>query len=428
MTKTLFIQLVLVFNLMLIIGCKGQNLKIISPNEFEGSDTERIQAAVDKASGTTNKIVIPATNSNGSNIWLLDSAILLPSNIVVLLDNCTIQLSDKCRDNMFRSDNVGKGVENPEWNNDISIIGIGDVTLKGAYNPRSTGDSGKTLSLDPAEDYRIKVLDNPDNPDRGFSYGTDAGKEGVRQKGDWRNIMILIGYTDGYQLKNVTIENSHAWAVSHERVINAEVSNIRLKNPKYNIINGKKHTVANRDGINLRQGCKNFRIDNISGQTGDDCIALTTLGLNSETPEGGIMASTMVTTRRWRGPEDDTERIYITNVRHNGSHPAVSIRANDVASINNVYINGIFSDSPWHALLVGGRGWGSHSQPGKINNIHAMNIFGNGGSLIEIHEAIANCSFTNGIYSGKGDQIISYKIDKDSIMNVITQNLIKINK
>jgi hypothetical protein len=56
-----------------------------------------------------------------------------------------------------------------------------------------------------------------------------------------------------------------------------------------------------------------------------------------------------------------------------------------------------------------------------------MNIFGDGGSLIFIGVgAIANCSFTNGIYTGKGDQLILYSLDKSKTTNVITQNLIKI--
>ncbi len=39
---------------------------------------------------------------------------------------------------MFRSDNVG--------------LGIRDVTLKGANNPRSTGGGGRTLILNPNDE------------------------------------------------------------------------------------------------------------------------------------------------------------------------------------------------------------------------------------------------------------------------------------
>ncbi|MCK5281143.1 MAG: hypothetical protein KAK04_21460, partial [Cyclobacteriaceae bacterium] len=212
MSKSYFIHLFIVLNILALSSCSEQKngnfsfsrevFENITPNQFEGSDIQRIQSAIDAAKGTTNKVIIPSRNFNGTNLWLLDSAILLPANMTVLLDNCTLQLSDQCRDNMFRSDNVGIGITNPEWNENISIIGIGEVILKGANNPRSTGDGGRTLILNPDDakgNWRV-------------SYGSDAGKEGKKQKGDWRNIMILMAYVDGFKMKNINIENSHAWA------------------------------------------------------------------------------------------------------------------------------------------------------------------------------------------------------------------------
>jgi hypothetical protein len=144
-------------------------MQVITPNDFTGSDIERIQAAINAAKTTAHKVVIPQHNSNGSNSWKTDRAILLPGDITVILDNCIIQLSDSCRDNMFRSDNVGIGITNPAWNYNISIVGVGNVLLKGADNPRSTGDAYRTLTQTPVKG-RV-------------SYGSDAGKEGRKQKG-----------------------------------------------------------------------------------------------------------------------------------------------------------------------------------------------------------------------------------------------------
>ncbi|WP_339709866.1 glycosyl hydrolase family 28 protein [uncultured Kriegella sp.] len=420
-----FTAALLILSIVLMPRCAAQvhtnNALQINPNQFEGTDVQRIQAAIDAANGTTNSIVIPARNANGTNLWLLDSAILVPSNMTILLDNCTLQLSNNCRDNMFRSSNVGFGITDPMWNRNIHIIGIGDAYLKGATNPRATGDGHRQLTLDPetekkAGNWRV-------------SYGSDTGKEGIKQKGDWRNIMILMGYVDGFKLKNVTIEKPHAWAVSFERTSNAEISNIRFDCPEKQIVNGKEVFVANRDGIDLRHGCKNFRIDNISGVTGDDFIALSTLGIYSENPEGGNINSTMVTSRTWHGPEDDTEQIFITNIVCKSSTRAVAIRANDVASINNVFIDGVMFNGGYNAMLIGGKGYGHDSKPGKINNIHAMNIIGDGESLLQIEEAIADSSFSNGVYKGSGDQLVKYnKIDAAETSNIILNNVIKLKK
>jgi polygalacturonase len=417
MSRSYLLQWCIVLNILMLGGCEEQ---IISPNQFKGNDIQRIRFAIEAAKTTTGKVVIPPLNSNGTNLWLLDSAILVPGDMTIILDNCIIQLSDQCRDNMFRSENVGKGMTDPVGIENISIIGMGDVTLKGADNPRATGDGARTLTLNPAEE---KAKGN-----WRVSYGSDAGKEGKKQKGDWRNIMILMAHIDGFKLKNINIENSHAWAVSFERVKNADVSDIRIDNPEEININGKKVLVSNKDGLNLRHGCKHFRINNISGRTGDDFIALSSLDTGADGHDNGNLNSTMVTTRKWGGSMDDTEEVIITNIACQTKYRGVAIRASDSASIHNVYIDGLITrewDGYTNSILIGGIGYGKPSQPGKINNIYATNIIGGGRSLILIEAAIADCSFMNGLYTGDGDQIITYKIDRAKTINIVSQNLIK---
>ena len=204
----------------------------ITPNDFEGSDTQRIQQAVDAARGTTGSITIPRRNANGTCVWKIDSAILLPSDMTVVLDNCLVQLSDSCRDNMFRSDNVGIGIEAPVWNERIAIVGVGDAVLRGADNPRATGDGLRNLSLDPAPNH---------NRDRS-SYGSDAGRAGCKQKSDWRNFLILMAYVRNFELKNVRIEYAHCWAVNFERVHHAELSHLRFYTPQYRCVGGERRS------------------------------------------------------------------------------------------------------------------------------------------------------------------------------------------
>ena len=417
MLKSQLIHWCIVFIILMLGSCAEQN---VTPNQFKGSDIQRIRSAIEAAKETNQKVIIPSRNANGTNLWLLDSAILIPGSMTVILDNCTIQLSDQCRDNMFRSDNVGIGITDPARIENISIIGMGDVILKGANNPRATGDGARILTLNPQEE--------KEKGNWRVSYGSDAGKEGKKQKGDWRNIMILMAYVDGFKLENIDIENSHAWAVSFERVINADISDIRINNPEKINIDGREVQVSNKDGINLRHGCKNFRINNISGRTGDDFVALSSLDTGAEGHDNGNLNSTMVTSRKWGGPEDDTEEVVITNIACQTKYRGVAIRASDSASIHDVYIDGLICrewDGYTNSILIGGIGYGKPSHPGKINNIYSTNIIGSGRSLILIEAAIADCSFMNGIYTGDGDQIITYKIDKAKTSNIVSQNLIK---
>jgi hypothetical protein len=137
----------------------------------------------------------------------------------------------------------------------------------------------------------------------------------------------------------------------------------------------------------------------------------------------------MVTASVWRGPEDDIEQIMIENISCQTKYRGVAIRASDSAGIHHVYIDGLHTRK-WNgyhnSILIGGRGYGQPSLPGKINNIYAMNMNGDGRSLIRIEAPIYDCTFMEGIYSGSGDQIVTYyKIDPAETRRVIFQNLVK---
>lgn len=397
----------------------------ITPNDFRGSDTHRIQQAVDAARGTTNTITIPHRNANGTNIWMIDHAILLPSDMTVILDNCTLQLSDSCRDNLFRSDNVGPGIADPAWNERIAILGVGNAVLRGAYNPRATGDGLRKLSLDPAPNH---------NPDRS-SYGTDAGKPGRKQKSDWRNFLVLMAYVRDFQLKNVRIEYAHCWAVNFERVHHAELSNLRFHTPQYRYVDGERKHTFNNDAIDLREGCKYFRIDDITSVNGDDCIALSALDAGPQYHKNGDINSYQVTSAAHNGPEDDIEHIYITNIKTN--YTGVALRTSDHASIHHVYIDGIitaadptvtppYAGSPY-VILVGNQAYGKPGEAHKIHDIYVMNVIGDGNRLIDVKSPIANCVFMNAIYTGdKAPAAITYREGiRERSVDVREFNLIK---
>src|SRR5690606_29257695 len=114
-----------------------------------------------------------------TSVWLIDEAILLPGDIELELNNCKIKLSDSCRDNFIRSANSGLGVSTIKPLKNIKIIGVGNVLLEGADNPRSTGDHNKILSKNPTGTFT-------------FSYGSDAGNPDENQKGGWRNHGIIL--------------------------------------------------------------------------------------------------------------------------------------------------------------------------------------------------------------------------------------------
>lgn len=411
--------------MLAVVNVRASVTKEITPLQFKGTDTERIQKAIDAANRSTHCVIIPRTGSLNGDFWSIDEALRLPSGMTVILDNCIMQLSDKCRDNMFRSDNVGIGISDPQWNHNIAIIGQGKAILRGANNPRATGDGLRNLSLNPAPNY---------NKDRS-SYGSDAGKEGKKQKSDWRGFMILMAYVDSFQLRDVTIEYAHTWAVTFEKVHHADISRIRIHCPQYRMLNGKRIHTFNNDGIDLREGCKYFRIDDITSVNGDDCIALSALDMGEKYHKNGDINSFQVTSCAHRGPEDDIEHIYISNIKSN--YAGVALRTSDSASIHHVYINGVtvakdpqvttpYKGCPY-TLLVGNRGYGQATKVPHIHDIYAQNLIGDGRMLIEVKSPIRDCVFMNGIYTGQlADGPIVWRDNTRELSRNVTEiNLIK---
>ena len=157
-------------------------LLVVTPNEFDGTDVERINQAIDAAAKRGCRVVIPRINVHGEqrrDVWLIDSAILLRSHTTLELDNCRIKLSDRCRDNLIRSANCGLGITDIRPMQNIHIRGIGAVVLEGADHPRATGDSGKTLGQGPTAptpatrgepDWRLAEYRHPPGVGRGLQH------------------------------------------------------------------------------------------------------------------------------------------------------------------------------------------------------------------------------------------------------------------
>ena len=330
-------------------------------NSYAGSsDNEQIEAAIrDRKSGP---VVISARISEREperNWWLLDRAVLLPENTTVIIENCKIKLSDSCRDNFFRSANCGLGIDEPEKISDIHICGIGRAILEGADHPRATGDGGKVLACPCPKNF--SGAEHPSFEDlHRHSYGTDAGKPGESQNGDWRNIGILMANVDHLSIENLCIIEQHAWAISLESCSNANINHIEFHACMTRHIDGADHNTENQDGVNLRAGCHDIIISDITGTTGDDVIALTAApGLRKR--KGGELKSTQVMSNDFSKRDKNITNVIIRNVLAHSGAPCNMLRllALDGAEIRNVTVDGLVDTSPddFHTdgtVIIGG--------------------------------------------------------------------------
>ena len=370
------------------------------PNHFSGNDVERINQAI-AAAGKRNGLVriFPRKPDSVSsrNYWLLDSAILIPGNTTLILENCRLKLSDRCRDNFIRSANCIPGKEKLEKISGLHIIGRGTAVLEGADHPRSTGDSGKTLGMN--------------------TYGTDAGKKEVSQRGDWRNIGILLAETDHFTLENLTVCDSHAWAVSLEHCSHGRIRNLEFSSGGWKMIDGKKERILNQDGLDLRAGCHDIIIENISGFTGDDLIALT--ALQGKVRKTGIIPSTEFTGKKTGSGFNDIRNIIIRNVKgySAGRCNIVRFLTSGEIGIDGVLLDDLLDTSPAEgrgpqAVKIGDSRYGKTSS-GSIRGLTIRNI------RTRAHRAfLIDASLRDSIISG----VISENPDREIVELNVPRN------
>lgn len=388
---------------------------MVNVNQFHGAtDSEILNLAI-QSRDKDGIVLIPPRQSETEperTYWLLDEAIQLPANTTILLQNCKIKLSDKCRDNFFRSANSGIGIEFPERIRNIHIKGEGLCVLEGADYPRATGDSSKLLHAPcphlpedicrianwvPAERRSPGKLSFWDIHDH--SYGTDAGKESESQYGDWRGIGILLANVEDFSISGIRICKSHGWSISLEACANGRVEKIDFDACMYKEIDGMRMNMENQDGLDIRNGCHDIVISDITGQTGDDVVALTAIVDDKYIP-GGSLGTTHVMHNDWTKREKDIHDIIIRNVIAH-SYLCFTVRllpAN--ANIYNVVIDGVIDTAPSctagsGTLLLGDEGNYGENAPDSMRNITVSNIICNSRSAVNVAGFLTDSVLTN---------------------------------
>ncbi len=389
---------------------------MVNVNDYlKRNDNEALDAAI-AARGADGIVVVSAReNADGRDFWLLDRAILLPANTTVILRNCKIKLSDQCRDNFFRSANCGLGIEENEQLTNIHIRGEGFAVLEGADHPRATGDGGKILKNPcpftvedickhadwvPAERKTPAEITFADRHD--CSYGTDTGKEGESQKGDWRGIGILFACVDHFSISGITVRESHGWAISLEACSFGTVEKIEFDARMNKVIDGMLQNMENQDGVDIRNGCHDITVSDITGETGDDVVALTAIvGNNSVYKPGGSLCTTHVMHNDYTRRDPDIYNVVIRNVRAYSSLCYLVRLLPCNCQIRNVVIDGVIDTSP-EGVVCGGIFLGEKDAaygknlPGSLVGITISNvIYNNVKKAVRIDGYLQDSAITN---------------------------------
>lgn len=409
-------------------------MSYIDPNDFCGSDIEKINAAVLAAKNEDGIVRIGRRKADdGRNFWLIDSAILLPENTTLIVSNTKIKLSDSCRDNFIRSANCIVGNPDVPDMENIHIIGEGNAVFEGADHPRATGDGGKTLTIGKLNPYPPTV-----NWSCRPTYGTDAGKAGECQKGDWRNIGILLVKVKNFSIRNITVRNAHCWGISLEYCRNGLVRDIQFEEKEYVMIDGYLERGLNRDGLDLRRGCRDISIENITGFSGDDLIALTAIAPLDRNREPGMYGRTEFYGAPEDVREDDVFNISINNVRGHSSGGYFVVRFLNQRGVKmyNIQLANVLDTAPdelsgFAAVKIGDAAYGGASAPGETYNFRISGIQTHGKKAIIIGAPLQDSMISDILFYKKSGihALFGYHGCTPRVLNRVTlNNLITIDR
>ena len=265
------------------------------PRFFGETDSETVQNAIDYASERgIGKVVITSVNERaGTDVWIIDRAILLPSHLTVELDGARLCLADGVRDNIFRNENccsgIGRTVEGEQ--RDIHIVGKNGATLDGG---KPNGMSERLCRENPAEYPSMKV-----------------------------NLLIWFFNVRGFSLEGLRIVESRWWGVCLHFCRRGLLSDLDFQ---------MDASLRNRDGIDLRIGCEDITIRNITGRTGDDTVALSALA------DVGLDGKLLTV----EGKSGDIKNVTIRNLRAASCGCAlVRLLNEDGYALRNIVIDGV---------------------------------------------------------------------------------------
>lgn len=382
----------------------------ITPNDkgiMADTDSRSINNAVREAvrSGI-GRVVIPRRNERtGEDRWDIDEAIILSSNLEIVLDNCYMRQADGSMDNVFRNFEdpaVPSSIENEDKN--IVIRGVGNAII----------DGGEMNGL----------------------------REATSEKNGLPNVeknnVIRLYNVRGLKLRDFTILNQRWWAINLYYVEEAVISGLTIIT---------KPTGLNQDGIDIRVGCNNIIIENIYGQSGDDFVALSGFWIDSVAKKYDVV-----------GKSRDIHDIVIRNIVATSTECAViALRNQDGVRLYNVTIDTVHdvmsseaandknprfdhafeadsyksTRSPYATVRVGQDGYihQCECKSGDVWGLHVTNIHGRLNNTVMLNMSIENSYFGNIYADNDVDRVITTRTHRDTLnegadlRNVVFENI-----
>lgn len=196
-------------------------------------------------------------------------------------------------------------------------------------------------------------------------------------------------------------------------------------------IDGKKEPLLNQDGLDLRRGCRRILVENISGATGDDLLAMTAIRSDAA-PE---VPGSEVTSTEKNERDNDLCHIIIRNVigHSAGGHQIVRFLNASGIRIHHVLLDGVIDNSPENcrnnaAVRIGDRvaAWGGIAPLGDTAFLQIRNIQSHAHRAIAIVGSLADSIIDGVINENPETPPVYYESGQEYTRNLVLTNLLTV--
>lgn len=322
----------------------------LTPNDkgiMGADDAASIQNAIDAAAENgVNKVVIPRYNKrSSSNAWIIGATLRIPADMMLVLDNCRLQLAD----------------------------GFTGLMIA---NSLSDSDDGKLIA---GEQTNIRI--------QGKGEAVLAGNGAIMYLHNVRNFAV-----EGFRVEN---HNGNALALMY--CAYGKVCNIDFAGDS---------AAEDQNGIELRCGCHDVTVENITGVVAGNVVAL----IAEAGPELEVAAHVM-------GLVVDVRNIIVKNIKATCCGSLVKLHNQDGLLLYNILVESVEDTSadysenrPFSAVMIGEPEAKSNVRaalPGETKAITVRNVFTRGQYGVAICGALTNTLIESIHIHGDGEYAVA---------------------
>ena len=280
-----------------------------------------------------------------SRDFYIDRAILVPSNIQIIIDGCLIKQNNGVFDNVFRSANVSVDETNP-YGIPLDVKQLEDVRIIGKNGASIAGPDVPKVGYHP-------VLENHQNMTGDF-WG-------------WRTHMFSFPYAKNIEVCGLILLQTMGWAMSFDSGYNINIHDLEIHSD-----------VKNGDGIDFRSGCHDCIVQNIAGYTSDDTIACTAMASSENVlyPVKNYLYPSEPYNELKKPENKDIHDIVIRNIMTGGKCHGVICLAARGNQVYNISIDGVIEHNKGNreASVKIYTGYWDGYKPGDIHDISVKNV------------------------------------------------------